>query len=363
MNNQSSPQRIQEHATSLLKSNLIKLFETPKQKSESINLNRTPASRGGKLDLPPIVVKTPVEDSQENSKKRAPSRRVSQDSMPQPLSRSGSDKSNNNSRQNKQKAKIQGYLMMQNRIKSTAVSRKVSIEEEKSEGSEKRVQDFRQKIAEGTFAAKRPSIVRAPLRKSSFNVPKFVEPESSNLQSFVNKSPVGKTSSIMKDTVSGANKRIKIKKKPDNGLEITMQQLMSILLRKLRYGFTLIKFIQVSVTKSMKSVIYLNLREELKIRDDKVAEFNKKDQENFLGIVPKEKDSIRQNLYDELGIWTTTQQDRFFDDAQILADYYDNKSTSIHGERDSQQNLQSQSKEFILIDGINYSFKHVSFVL
>lgn len=142
-----------------------------------------------------------------------------------------------------------------------------------------------------------------------------------------------------------------------------MQQNLSIIIRKLRYGFEPLKFIHISTAKTMKGIYYVNLKEEIKIHTSKINCLSSKEKESFHGLTPKDDTEVQKDLYEPLKIFSTENQYEFFNFDEEL-NYHSQRTNMRRGSiLFGGSSNKIAKKDNIVIDGQNYLFKHVSSII
>jgi hypothetical protein len=218
------------------------------------------------------------------------------------------------------------------------------------------VKSFRKRISNIDIYEKRRSIIENRLKETNSSNFRNQSKEKQKTASSKDTIPIKKLST----TPVSPNKPIK------TGLELTMQQTLSIAIRKLRYGFIPQKPILISSSKTIKKLMYLFLREEISLKVQKVERYNTNDKISFLGIVPKTRDYTEYKFDEKFDMFTTEQQIEFFEDddwqeSQGGTDRLSNFMVANNDIKNSSKNLfKIGKKDFIKIDGINYGYKHVS---
>lgn len=106
----------------------------------------------------------------------------------------------------------------------------------------------------------------------------------------------------------------------------------------------------------MKSIFYIQFRDEIKGHQEKVEELNQQDKNEFHGLTPKIDNELKKDLNKEIKMFDL---ENHFDPYEL--EFGENSSlggASSFLRFDNQP--ETQAKEYIKIDGINYAFKHVS---
>ncbi|CAI2383212.1 unnamed protein product [Moneuplotes crassus] len=289
-----------------------------------------------------------------------PERKDSNNSIQKPLSRSGSDQSIK--KQSLRQKRLSLYKKSKNVHRTVAVEKPSlkrsafgqSIVEEETQKSEKKSDQSHKSKFQDIYLKSNNKASRFGRRRVSDGQKEEKEFRLSKIFPDELKGATFDHQKSSKKASKTPEKRIFLKKSTPK-ISITVQQSLSVIIRKLRYGFTPLPFIPVPTIRTMKNIFYIKFKEEIKTYTQKVVDSNNKEKIEFHGLTPKLNNEQLQDLNEPINILSLDQM--FGSDELESADNLSigGASSFIHMEGEAQ----SLTKEYIKIDGINYAFKHL----